>query len=407
MPAYMEQFTCIGAACEDTCCAGWRVDIDRATYKKYNKVRSDLKPSLDQYIKRNRSSKNDENYASIELDAQMACPLLNQDKLCSVQLELGERYLSNVCTTYPRVSNIVNGVLEKSATMSCPEIVRLALLNPNGIEFNETIESSDIRNAVRKKINTVDEKQIGVGKLKQCFWELRIFTIQILQLRQYKLSERLILLGMFYNKVQELIVSDNFDDVPQLIVSYTALAEQGRLSETFASIPDLPLFQMELLKQLIDTRVAKGVKSERYIDCFKAFLVGIDYAEGASTEYVSSRYQEAHARYYAPFMDKHEYILENYLVNYVYMNLFPLGNGAELFDEYMMMIIHYAMIKMHLIGMAGFYKEKFNEEHIVKLIQSFAKTIEHSNTYLNEVRELIVKNGFNTMAHMAILIKNN
>ncbi|MNJ72447.1 hypothetical protein D3C77_690970 [compost metagenome] len=62
---------------------------------------------------------------------------------------------------------------------------------------------------------------------------------------------------------------------------------------------------------------------------------------------------------------------------------------------------------MHLIGMAGFYKEEFNEEHIVKLIQSFGKTIEHNSTYLSEVRELIVKNGFNTMAHMAILIKNN
>lgn len=403
----MEQFTCIGTDCEDTCCVGWNVAIDKATYKKYNKVRSTLKPSLDKHIKRNRSSKTDEDYASIELDAQMACPMLNHDKLCSVQLELGEQYLSNVCTTYPRVSNIVNGVLEKSATMSCPEIVRLALLNPNGIEFNETIESSDVRNAVKKRINTIDEQQIGVAKLKKYFWELRIFTIQMLQLRQYKLSERLILLGMFYNKVQELIVSENCDDIPQLIASYTALAEQGGLSETFASIPDLPLFQMELLKQLIDTRVAKGVRSERYIDCFKAFLVGIDYTESATIQYISTRYQEAYAMCYAPLMDKHEYILENYLVNYVYMNLFPLGNSAEIFDEYMMMIIHYAMIKMHLIGMAGFYKEEFNEEHIVKLIQSFAKTIEHNSTYLNEVRELIVKNGFNTMAHMAILIKNN
>lgn len=403
----MEQFTCIGTACEDTCCVGWHVAIDKATYKKYNKVRSTLRPSLDKHIKRNRSSKTDEDYASIELDAQMACPMLNQDKLCSVQLELGEQYLSNVCATYPRVSNIVNSVLEKSATMSCPEIVRLALLNPNGIEFNETVEFSDIRNAVKKKINTLDEPQVGVTKLKQYFWELRIFTIQMLQLRQYKLSERLILLGMFYNKVQELIITENFDDLPQLIASYTALANQGGLSETFASIPDLPLFQMELLKQLIDTRVAKGTKNKRYINCFGDFLTGIGYIEGAKIDEIAIRYQEAYFKHYSPFMNDHEYILENYLVNYVYMNLFPLGNSEELFDEYMMMIIHYAMIKMHLIGMAGFYKEQFNEEHIVKLIQSFAKTIEHNSTYLNEVRELIVNNGFNTMAHMAILIKNN
>lgn len=406
-PAYMEHFTCIGTACEDTCCAGWHVAIDRATYKKYNKVRSVLKPELDKNIKRNRSNKGSEDYASIALDGQMACPLLNQDKLCSVQLELGEQYLSNVCATYPRVTNTVNGILEKSATMSCPEIVRLALLNPKGIEFNEIEEPVNTRNAIKKKLDTDGEQLFGLNQLKKYFWELRIFTIQLLQMRQYRLSERLILLGMFYKKTQELVDLEQINDIPQLIASYTALAEQGELSETFSNIPELPTFQMELIKQLIDTRVASGVQSKRYLDCFGDFLTGIGYVEGASIKDIATRYQQAYVKYYNIFMNEHEYILENYLVNYVFIHLFPLGNSAQVFDEYMMMIIHYAMIKIHLIGMAGFYKEQFNEEHIVKLIQSFSRTVEHNGSYLSEIRQLIVNNGFNTMAHMAILIKNN
>ncbi|MNJ65809.1 hypothetical protein D3C77_618480 [compost metagenome] len=106
-------------------------------------------------------------------------------------------------------------------------------------------------------------------------------------------------------------------------------------------------------------------------------------------------------------MNQHEYVLENYLVNYVYAYLFPLGNGNEVFEEYIMMVIHYAMIKMHLIGMAGYYKESFSLDHVIKLIQSFAKAIEHSTSFLQTVRELLRKNEYNSMAYMAILIKNN
>lgn len=95
------------------------------------------------------------------------------------------------------------------------------------------------------------------------------------------------------------------------------------------------------------------------------------------------------------------------MVNYVFNRLFPLARGKEVFEEYIMLVIHYSMIKMHLIGMAGFHKENFAVEHVIQLIQSFSKTIEHNSQYVKDVRELLRKNGFTTMAYMAILIKNN
>ncbi|SEC34406.1 lysine-N-methylase [Paenibacillus sp. GP183] len=64
------------------------------------------------------------------------------------------------------------------------------------------------------------------------------------------------------------------------------------------------------------------------------------------------------------------------------------------------------LIKMHLIGMAGFYKENINTDHVIKLIQSFAKTIEHNALYLRNVMALLKNNEVTTMAYMAIFIKN-
>lgn len=46
----------------------------------------------------------------------------------------------------------VNDVLEQSGTVSCPEIARLALLNPDGIEFDEVQ-------------NQVDGRSVNVGSL--------------------------------------------------------------------------------------------------------------------------------------------------------------------------------------------------------------------------------------------------
>ncbi|MGE5662662.1 MAG: flagellin lysine-N-methylase, partial [Ignavibacteriales bacterium] len=133
MPNYLRDFSCIGSDCEDSCCAGWQVHIDRNTYKKYNKIRhSEIKSQLNANIKRIRSNPTERSFAKMQLRSDSSCPFLSSEKLCGIQLNLGESYLSDVCFTYPRVYNHINGVLEKSAVISCPEIARLVLLNPKG-----------------------------------------------------------------------------------------------------------------------------------------------------------------------------------------------------------------------------------------------------------------------------------
>ena len=37
---YFEKFSCIGPACEDTCCAGWKLSVDKRTFQMYRKVTS-------------------------------------------------------------------------------------------------------------------------------------------------------------------------------------------------------------------------------------------------------------------------------------------------------------------------------------------------------------------------------
>ena len=35
VPKFVDRFSCIGSACEDTCCSGWQVTIDKKTFNAY------------------------------------------------------------------------------------------------------------------------------------------------------------------------------------------------------------------------------------------------------------------------------------------------------------------------------------------------------------------------------------
>lgn len=106
---------------------------------------------------------------------------------------------------YPRVTNVVNGVYEKSATLSCPEMARLALLKSNVMEFDEFEKSIDIKHNVVTKIDTNNIKY--ANNAKRYFWELRIFSISLIQNREYLIADRLIILGIFLKRFKNILMA--------------------------------------------------------------------------------------------------------------------------------------------------------------------------------------------------------
>lgn len=405
-PQYMNHFQCIGPKCEDNCCYGWKVDIDENTYKKYKKIAdSTLKPLFDKNVTRNRSLSSIENYAKIKMNKNDCCPFLEDDKLCNIQKRLGGEFLSKTCRIYPRLTNIVDGVYEKSVTLSCPEAARLVLLNPNKMEFDQIDESKEVQHNLVYKIETGSIQ--NANSIKKYFWPLRIFSISLLQNRKYSLSDRLIILGLFMKKTQEYLDHNRVHEIPVLIDQYQQIIEADGLKESLNHIPTNLTIQMELMKEFNDQRfsIAFSKNGQSYINCVAEFLNGIEYSVEAKVEDVGERYKEAYINYYEPFMDEHEYIFENLLVNYVYRELFPANSKGGVFTDFTKLVITYSLIKMLLIGMAA-YNKKLDEELMVRLVYSFSRAIEHTRVFFNNTFKLFEKNGYNTMAYMAILIKD-
>ena len=405
---YIEDFKCIRSECPDTCCQGWHIGIDKKTYKKYKRSNNlSLEPLFRKTVGRVKNgTASDDNYAYIKTGDDKSCPFLTERFLCAVQQNLGEKLLSTTCKTYPRIINIIDGTLEKSATLSCPEAARRALLNEGGIGFSDSPQKnySQENLVINQQLST--SMPLSPTDISPYFWELHLFSIEMLKNRKFALWQRLLTLGFMSKKIAAYAQNGSQYLIPGALEEYRQQMDDSPGTLYLKEIPEKQEIQVTLIKSLLCDSVIEGVNSERFLECHKLFLHGLSKESDSDSTSLLENYRIAYSNYYAPFMEKHDYILENHLVNYVFRTLFPVSNEKDALQTYVTLVINYSIIKTYLIGMAGSLKEEFDTEHVLQLIQSFTKVIEHSKSYANQVQEFLRKHDFDQLAHMAILLRN-
>ena len=106
MPAYYKEFHCLASACQDTCCAGWKIEFNKKDYLAIKRAaRTDeLKQKLSEGMPRLREREHDNMYAEFSMDTAGKCHLLREDGLCALQLECGPDTLPRVCRILDRKS---------------------------------------------------------------------------------------------------------------------------------------------------------------------------------------------------------------------------------------------------------------------------------------------------------------
>ncbi|HYJ09680.1 MAG TPA: flagellin lysine-N-methylase, partial [Polyangiaceae bacterium] len=92
-------------------------------------------------------------FGRLRLDASGHCGMLDDAGLCGIHTRLGPDALSDVCTTYPRYFNEVDGELELFGTVSCPELARLLLFGDEPLAL-ERAEHQDTPRKLRNQFRT-------------------------------------------------------------------------------------------------------------------------------------------------------------------------------------------------------------------------------------------------------------
>ena len=143
--------------------------------------------------------------------------------------------------------------------------------------------------------------------------------------------------------------------------------------------------------------------SRTFKEYTKQIIAGFNFDKNVEISKDSRLYIKAFEDYNEKFISNNSYIFENYLVNFIYNNIFPFTESESIFDGYIMLLTRYSFIRFYLVGKYLHNKEE-SKESIVEFIQVFSKTIEHHKSYLIDSLEYIKENEFDNMEFAKTLL---
>ena len=196
-PKYVADFQCDGSKCNAKCCGNkWKISIDVDTYKKYQRVKN---PVMRKKILSSIKPSTNRIGFEINFGKGTSCPLLYEDNLCYVQLNLGEEALSNTCKGYPRVVKQVGKYQFRLLSMTCPIAAEKALFYSDGIDIQQ-VGIEDDTAAWKLAANRVKKKSIGDDLAAV---HVIMGGLSLLQNDYYTFEQRLVLLGLFLDRVED------------------------------------------------------------------------------------------------------------------------------------------------------------------------------------------------------------
>ncbi|CAJ1611337.1 hypothetical protein CLO5623_02827 [Clostridium perfringens] len=366
----MNDFKCIGPNCIDTCCAGWDINIDENTFKKYESDKGNLKELINGKYLKNSESGDSFNYGFMKITEDNKCPFLNENLLCEIHGKCGEESLSITCRRYPRVFNIIDDIYEKSGLPSCEEICSKAFLNKEKMEFIEIEEDLDEDSIeIRRVIDT--DAFIGSDNLIQYFWYIRVISINIMQNRNFSIEERLSLLKSFYKNLETLKNKENFYEIEDLLERI--VEDPSNITEFIDSSTIVPLsITNNYFKIILDGNLLNKVIGTR----LKILLSDLNKDKN-----LLNNIHKYDLKSLDNYFTQYSYIFENYLVNQIFKDIIPFNTGEDLNQSIDKLINTYKLIKSYLILWNISSQNEISEKNIIYVIQALSKDLEHNKVF--------------------------
>ena len=390
VPRYVSRFSCVGPACEDTCCTGWRVAIDKKTFNAYRQTKHpELNPLFAANVKRQRSQSSDSNYARIELKADSGeCPLM-EESLCAVHKKLNETYLSDTCFSYPRNSRNFGGQHEQALTLSCPEAARQALLAPDAFEFVEEMI------IVRPDVVTNIKPKQGVP-LEQMN-EVRIFCLNLMRSEDLELWQRLAVLGVFCESLTETLASGGHAAIPSLLEGFVTMVEEGMVLDALAGTQPNHAIQARVFALLWQGKT-HGTGSAHQNRVSAAVATGLSGAAGGEVSVEKLVESYTHGLMRLPeALQAAPHLLEHYILNEMFTELFPFHGALTPFEHYLRLISRFGLVRMMLAAQCNTDGALPDAGALVLTVQVFCRRFQHDVVFASQVNQALKNSGWDKL----------
>jgi lysine-N-methylase len=408
-PTYAGLFQCVGAKCEDTCCGDWDIPLDKVTYQRYRQFPHETLGSLvSHFVSRGSETAHDNLHAYIHRTASGRCPFFGEDRLCGVQKEYGPGLLSASCSLYPRSLSQVNGRLEGTLSLSCPEAARLVLLSPSLSLLESNLHSGEFRT---DNVFTLSGDAGDYRKPPAHFLAVRSLLIELIRDRSRPIAQNVLIVASFCKRLDDVMTGLEVEPVPALLDRYREALGQAPYVE-LESLPRDLKRRIELVLTLSRERSSSLSCGQRFRDAFWDFVEGIGSSNSSAPDEDMDRFRIAERNYYRPLLDACPFVMENYLVNHMLQHLFPYGRAGSddfiirsAFDECLLLTVQFCWVSSLLIGIAGRYREAFSMEHIVSTVQSFTRAVEHVPQICEDALTAVRRRGLDDLSGISILLR--
>lgn len=397
MPKYAGRFACTGGDCPDTCCSGWRIDLDRATLLQYETSGDpELGPLFQKHVVRNAAVVTAQACGHIQkLDGPSHyCPFLDAARLCRIQERHGEDWLSDTCADYPRCTVQLEGHHQLTLQLSCPEAARLALLEADAFEL-EAGEAT-VRAAGSGRLEATGGLSLGVME------EVRTELFQVLQTRELDLARRLAILGLFCQRLAELIHGGQTANLPALLGLLDATVREGG-----ARIPLKPDAERSESRSdfawvfILGMRMSELPPMQRRVVDAVAAGLGID-ASGARGEAHRQRYKEGSSRLEAALADA-PLLLEHYLLNEALREVFPWSKGDPM-QHYIQFLLRFTILRVMLAGRAAAQETRLTPAELAETVQVFCRRMQHGRKIIDLVRPEVIAGDWTSLRTLLTVV---
>ncbi len=357
IPDYYQRFSCIAAACEDTCCAGWGIVIDEKTMKKYKSYGGGFG---------NRLSNDIDFEVSSFRQYDHRCAFLNDRDLCDIYEEAGKEMLCKTCKRYPRHVEEYEGLRELSLSLSCPEAARIILSNKEKVRF-----LTKERNHFQEEYEDFD--YLLFTKLM----DARNVIFDIVQNREQSLRERLMFSLTFGHDLQRRICHQQLFEMDEMFEHYkdqkTWEKQKYIFEKYFCNIQKRYLVMKKVFSCLYQLEVLKP-QWHLFVKKCEQILYGHGF----------SHYQKVVQN---PI---DECAMEQLMVYFVYVHFSGSIYDEDPYSKLKLAVVGVLLIRELLLAQS-YEKGGVDMADIVGAAQRFAKEVEHSDVNLNRLEEIFKK----------------
>lgn len=365
IPDYYKQFSCTAGECEDTCCAGWQIAIDRRSLIRYGQVTGKFRRQLHRGV-----NWLDETFRQLE---EKRCAFLNENNLCDMYTALGRDSLCRTCRLYPRHIEEFEDVREITLSVSCPEVARILLGKEEPVTFLNYEKDGE------------EEYEEFDPFLYSKLVDGREVMLKILQDRTLDIELRVgLVLGIAHDMQVRIRRGEIFscDAVFEKYRRETARQFVGvKLKESGENIEQRYAFARQMFRNLYRLELLR-----------EDWWIGLRETEDALYEAGYDKYDALHqefAKWLGEYMPQWKVQCEQLLVYFIYTYFCGAVYDGRAYAKVQMSVISVFLIYEMLLARWMKNERTLDFEDVVEMVYRYSREIEHSDHNLEMMEKMM------------------